>query len=322
MLLNLRNIKFHSLYRGPNVVISRHNSESNKKIAFDAFHSGDYIKATGYLTTLMKEQNSTDPSVLAALALCLCQIPAKASEAEALVKRACLIGNDATEFVLKQSHVLREIGKADQSVKLLSNLLKREPNNWEVHYQLGWALNRNWFRYSAGILHLNQAIELNPNYLDSYYWRGEGYYWLDTSPVKGDAFEWLELIENPGFDSSRKDFYLGLRSYHLKKYENALTHFNQAQIGWKLSTGSHDLDSWRGETYLAINDLDNAIVSFDKALSKNPVDALSLHGKGTAWQLQGKESEGQALLYKALEIDRLYFKLDYFREKVPIQKGV
>lgn len=56
-----------------------------------------------------------------------------------------------------KGHVLREVGKADLAVKLLTNVLKREPKNWELHYQLGWALNRNWMRYSAGILHLDEV---------------------------------------------------------------------------------------------------------------------------------------------------------------------
>jgi hypothetical protein len=68
----------------------------------DLFKAGQHVKAAELLTALMKEQNSTDPEVLGALAVCLCQIPSKFVEAEALAKKACYIGNDEAELVMQQ----------------------------------------------------------------------------------------------------------------------------------------------------------------------------------------------------------------------------
>jgi tetratricopeptide (TPR) repeat protein len=288
----------------------------SKKAAMDLFHKGHYFHASELFTTILA-QNSSDPEVLSSQALCICQLPARYAEAEKLVNVACSYGNDLAPFTIAKGHVLREIGKVPESVKLLTNLLKWEDDNWECHFELGWSLNKNWQRYSAGIIHLDKSLEINPDHLDTYYQRGEAYYWLDTCDE--NPFGWLERV-NSGY-SSRSDFYLGLNSYHQKDYSSAVTHFEKAQVGWKMYD-HHDLDSWRGEAFLAVNELDKAIVEFDKAIAKNPRDALSIHSKGETLRKQGKEAEGKELLNNAFEIDRLYFKHDYFRVKEPIQKGV
>lgn len=299
-----------------NLNLGFNKEHPSKKAAMDLFQKGHFFLASELFTTILA-QNSTDPEVLAAQALCICQLPARFAEAEKLVNVACSYGNDAAPFAIAKGHVLREIGKVPESVKLLTNLLKWEDRNWYCHFELGCSLNKNWGRYSAGMLHLDKSLELNPDFLDASYHRGEAYYWLDT--CNENPFEWLNRL-NSGH-SVRRDFYLGLNSYHQKDFRSAISHFEKAQVGWK-SYDNHDLDSWRGEAFLALNELDKALVEFDKALGKNPRDALSVHSKGEVLRKQGNDAEGKELQNKALEIDRLYFKQDYFRVKEPIQKGV
>lgn len=64
-----------------------------------------------------------------------------------------------------------------------------------------------------------------------------------------------------------------------------------------------------------------ALASFEKALSLNPTDALSLHGKGEVFEKRGDKAKALELKTQALTTDRLYWKSDYYRVKKPAYEG-
>jgi len=287
-------------------------SFSNKQTAFDLLEHGKINEASQIFAALMKER---DPDIVANQALCICQIPNRAAEAEGLAAKAVAMAPTDPKYQIIQSHVLREIGKADLAVKYLSVIVDFYPLDWSLHYALGRGLNRNWQRFGPAILSFDTSLSLKPGNPDAFYWRGEAQFWLDT--CEDDPFEWLQ---NKFDGYLRKPYYDGLRSFREGKFDTALKHFSEAPIAWRNDTS--DLWSWKGECELALGKFDAALASFEKALALNPNDALSLHGKGEVFTKQGDAKKGTEAKTLALEMNRLYWKTDYFRVKEPIQKGV
>jgi len=281
-----------------------------KQEGLDLMNKGKINEASQIFQQLV---NSGDPEVIANQALCICQIPSRAVEAESLAAKAVALAPDQPIYQVIQAHVLREVGKADLAVKNLL-ILQDFYVMWELQYALGRALNRNWQRYGPAIIAFNKSLELNPGNPDAYYWRGEAQFWLDS--CHDDPFEWMK-DEKYG-DNIRAPYYRGLKSYKEERFDTALGYFEETPIAWRNDTS--DVWSWKGEANLSLGKLDEALACFDKAVALNPADALSVHGQGAVWAKRG-DPKGQELQFKALEMNRLYWKSDYFRVKKPAIEG-
>lgn len=105
------------------------------------FKTGQYQKASELFSVVIKEQNSTDPEVLAAQAVCISRVPNRGPEAEALAKRACYIGNEAPQFVIKQVSLSSSRPKSSSRIVLDSHtsLMK-----FSFAHFVGSCLERSW----------------------------------------------------------------------------------------------------------------------------------------------------------------------------------
>jgi len=283
--------------------------------ADDLFHRGYYDEASTQYNTLYEEQPSNSLA-LAGKAVTLCYVPGKGADAEGLAQKAVAMAGPArvnAAVLVKQAHVQREIGKADVAVKTLDQAREYIAGDWQLDYEYGRSYHNNWARYGPAILSFNASLATHPQNTLALYWRGSALHWSE----RGDGFTWLsdESIAN----DARVDYFRGLKAWKQENYKEALSHFNTARYGRVLGNVS-ELESWKGEVYLKLGQIEDAHAAFDAALAINPADALSMHGKGDALTKLGKADEAKTWYIKALETDRLYHRSDYFRPKKPIMR--
>ena len=119
-------------------------------------------------------------------------------------------------------------GNIDNAIKAMGNSVSKDPNSWEVYYNVAWI----WFeqkKYYLALNSINTAIRNQPSFYRSYL-------------LKGFIFEQLEKYEN-GVEAlnkaileaekdKQKDFFLyEVRAelfFELKKYQEAISDYTQA----------------------------------------------------------------------------------------------
>eukprot|EP01127_Copromyxa_protea_P006371 TRINITY_DN161_c0_g1_i1.p1 TRINITY_DN161_c0_g1~~TRINITY_DN161_c0_g1_i1.p1 ORF type:complete len:324 (+),score=72.76 TRINITY_DN161_c0_g1_i1:29-1000(+) len=299
--------------RSLNGVRTQHHSRgysTQNVVASELVSKGLYKEALP-LYTVLAQQNPGNAEYLANKAICLAGHPDSAAEAEAVAAKAVSVSGSDPKILVKQAHVLREVGKAELAVKILDGVSRFLGNDVDWNFELGKSLNFNWARYGPAIMHFDKALELNPHHVDSMYWRGMALHWSG----RGDGFAWLTDANIAG--DARESFFKGLKSFREGNYQAALEHFENSTVGLRPHDDS-DVWSWRGEAHLALGNLDKALDSFNMALSLNAKDALSMHGIGEVYAKKGDKKSYEEWLTKAITTDRLYHKSDYFRQKVPI----
>ena len=165
--------------------------------------------------------------------------------------------------------------------------------------------------YEKSIIKFSEAIELNSNNAEPYYWRGNVYHSLNKyDQAIEDYNKAIELDPNDA-----NYFYLrGVVHYHLKKYEMAYFDANKAI---DLNPQNHDYRCLRNETedrfsrisysYIKIkNDLDQA----DKYFEENRlIEALNLYKKILDSDPDEKEFLGKDTMIRVNNIILKYKKI-------------
>ena len=115
---------------------------------------------------------------------------------------------------------LLDNGKTDEAIKVLDNILEKNPDSPEAHYLMGKALTakNNLF---AAVKHLEETIKVDEKYYDAYYLLGKNYakvnlmddaiknylVYYGVKPQASVAVEIAKIYENMGKQSLANDFY-------------------------------------------------------------------------------------------------------------------
>jgi len=159
-------------------------------------------------------------------------------KAQAAFERALSLQPDELAARIYMANMFTDTGRVEQAVPLLRAALKTNPNEAEIHWELGYA-----YRF-AGMLQesvsecerarqLDPGVKLNSSALNAYLYLGQYDRFLESLPRTDD----VPLIV----------FYRGFGEYYKKDWEQAEKHFDhafeldrsvmQAEIGKALSFG-------------------------------------------------------------------------------------
>jgi len=262
------------------------------------------------------EKEPTNIGMLRKQAITICTLPGRFEEANRLATKAIsLFGPLSAELWDAKGFVLRAGAKYEEALTCLDRAIQIQPQFAQGHWNKALCLNA-LRRFGPAVLSFDRSVELLPDVPEIDYGRGRALFFLGK---EDEAFRWMtdaRLSQAGG----REHFYRALRAYRNKAYEEALSYLGKATVGQNINAEDiSDLFSWKGECYLSLENFKEALASFDEALRLNPNDTLSLHGRGVALIALG-EAAGKAqteCFDRALALDPIYYKSDYFRIKEP-----
>lgn len=159
-------------------------------------------------------------------------------KAQEAFERALALQSDQIDARIYLANLFTDTGRVESAVPLLRQALKTNPNNAEIHWELGYAYRfagmlRESVLESDNARRLDPGVKLNSSTPNGYLYLGQYDAFLASLPKTND----FALIE----------FYRGLAKYYLKDWQEAAKHFDhalelepallQAQIGKALSLG-------------------------------------------------------------------------------------
>jgi tetratricopeptide (TPR) repeat protein len=167
-------------------------------------------------------------------------------------------------------------------------------------------------RREQAISYLNQAIELNSQYAEAFYNRGNRY--AERRQHERAIADYDRAIElDP--KCARALTNRGNARLALWQYAAALADYNRAiELSPKDAEAFHN----RGVAHARMGQPAEAIAAYNRAIELNPRFGAAYAGRGIAYAEQGKQAEARADLKKALELDHALRELvqsnsDYFR---------
>lgn len=140
--------------------------------AIPAFAEKDYEKAIEYFLLCTR----ADPSKAEAfnsLGLCYGLI-AKPEEAVGALKKAVELNPEKVDYLTNLSSAYLDLGDIEKATEILYILGEKEPNNADVQYKVARALHLHK-EIDKAIEKYKKVIELDPEYLDAYYYLGSTY---------------------------------------------------------------------------------------------------------------------------------------------------
>jgi DNA-binding winged helix-turn-helix (wHTH) protein/TolB-like protein len=140
-------------------------------------------------------------------------------KAQAAFEQALTLQPDELDARIYMANMFTDTGRVEQAVPLLRGALKTNPNQAEIHWELGYA-----YRF-AGMLQesvaecerarqLDPGVKLNSSALNAYLYLGQYDRFLESLPKTDD----VPLIV----------FYRGFGEYYEKNWEEAKKHFDHA----------------------------------------------------------------------------------------------
>lgn len=295
----------------------KQDEETSKAIdkAIDFYLQGNVTEAIKVLQPRLSKSRN-DFYLLKQYASLVAPIPGRYNEAYTRISQAIAVAPKKEKPLLWaiKAFVHCMANQYDQAIVCAVHAVETGPRESRVHTSMAMtlaAINK----HEDALYYYNQASRLAENdpWID--YLKGRSLYILNQ---KEEAYRWLQntKIEHCPL---RSKFYVGVREYRNKCYSSALANFEQAVTGtcWNVED-KYDVISWKGECYLAMNNPEQALENFDKAIVQYTSDALSYHGKGEAFLLLGNNKDAQISFEKARSINPLYHESDYLRVKNPI----
>ena len=176
------------------------------------------------------------------------------------------------------------------------------------HYEAGLR-NLNAKKLQGAYWEFEYASHLDPGAGKVHYALGHVYYLMHD--YKDARTEFKKSME--GTDRKAASYnYLGLISYDEKKYHEAIRYFQKALADPLYRTPEHPLVNL-GQTYLALNDPDNALEAFSKAILRNGQDVAAHFWLGkllmTRGDYNGALLEFSTVVRIAPQFPRPYYEL-------------
>lgn len=157
-------------------------------------------------------------------------------------------------------------------------------------------------KYIEAISNFNKAIELNPDCLDAYYYRGNLFY--DSKEYEKAIADFNKVIElNPVLEEPYNN--RGTSFHALKNYEKAIADFNKAI---ELNPQSVQAYNNRGSSFSDLNKYEKAIADYNKVIMLKPDYAQAYNNRGNSFYALKEYEKAVADYNKAIELKPDYMK--------------
>ena len=170
---------------------------------------------------------------------------------------------------------LHKLGKLKEAKIIYEELLKLNPNQFEVLHLLG-TLEAQIGNFNKSIELLQKAIYINPNHWDSYSNLGNAFIEINEFNLAIENYD-KSIILNP--DNANDYCYRGFAFYRLNRPKEALS-----SIAHALEIKSDFVLAllFYGNSQLSLGEIGEAIVTFNKAIFMEPYNPVCHMSLGTA----------------------------------------
>ena len=169
--------------------------------------------------------------------------------------------NDYKSY-FKITKLLNELGKKDEAIQMLENLIKTKPDCYDASILLGELLcEQEKFKEAAKVY--NEALRYNPNDFDLFYNLGIVYTRLSDFQMAKEMYERAAAINHRMY---AVNYNLGLIVFIQKDYDLAERYFVKAMDGEYEAEAYYAL----AKIYIRKNDKDKAIIFLNKAIELEP----------------------------------------------------
>ncbi|PNZ28179.1 TPR domain protein [Staphylococcus petrasii] len=191
---------------------------------------------------------------------------------------------NVVENYINAGIVLADAGEVEKAERFFQKAITIDDKNGAVYYNLA-NLYYNQDRYQEAIKLYQLALKHDMDKVDTNYMIGMAFNQLDSHR---EAMPFLmtaaELDEN---NDAEVQFQYGLVLCHLELFKEAIKQLNKV-----LTIDSKHVDALYNlglATYMETENVDEAIVYFDKAIEIDPKHLLSQHAKQTFQSLKAQE---------------------------------
>ncbi len=169
--------------------------------------------------------------------------------------------------------------------------------------------------FDRAIADFNQALGINPNYVEAYSNRGGAYQKKgDFDQAMADYNQALMISSN----SAEAYYNRGSAYYEKGNLDQAMADFNQALVIDPNYAGTYYA---RGTVYMDKGDFDQAMADYNQALMISSNSAEAYYNRGSAYYEKGNLDQAMADFNQALVIDPNYAGTYYARGTVYMDKG-
>ncbi|MEM7476790.1 MAG: tetratricopeptide repeat protein [Planctomycetota bacterium] len=202
-------------------------------------------------------------------------------------------GNQETDDVLKNAAALNDLGRFSEAASLLQK--PDLESNARAQYLTGIALE-NTGRLDEAVQAYSKCLEMEPNNSDALNNRAVVLGKLGKYDEAIQDFEkTVELNESDSLAWAN----LGLALHSVEKYEAAIEKYNKAE---ELTTDS-EIPFQRGNTHLALGNLQSALADFDKAVAADVEFALAHYKRAVVLIAREQFLEAAQALANAKQFD-------------------
>jgi tetratricopeptide (TPR) repeat protein len=223
-------------------------------------------------------------------------------KAQAAFEKALALQPELIDARIYLANFFTDTGRVEQSVPLLREALKTNPEHAEVHWELGYAyrfagMSKESAAECERARELDPVVKLNSSALNAYLYLGEYEKFLQTLPQTDETAFIL--------------FYRGFAEYHQKNLPAAAQHFDrsfeldptllQAQVGKALS---YEI------SHQSLKGLDLLHETESKIKDRGVSDSEAIYKIAQAYAVLGDRVSAIRML--AVSIDKGFFAYPYF----------
>jgi tetratricopeptide (TPR) repeat protein len=196
---------------------------------------------------------------------------------------------------LSMAAVYRGMGRLDQAIEELRNVIHTQPHADEAHRHLGQALIDTGKR-AEGMAEIQEAIRLRPHYWAHHHTLGVAHY---TVGSYRDAIRCFRRVTELQPDSAWGYHMLGTTYHAMDDTASAIPNYERA-----IQLGNAKAYANLGLIYLVDRRYENAARSFREALKREPASAMTHHNLGEAYSQMGQRSQAEAQFREALRLSK------------------
>lgn len=216
--------------------------------------------------------------------------------AEEELKFALVLHPEYADLNFHLGVVLYRRGKHSDSTPLFRKALSINPAYAKAMIYLG--LSRLRQDDAGGMMHIREAVEIQPAYADAIYLRANEAW---EAGEADEAATLLEELAETDIDASTHLLERGLEFLRESMFAEASEALREAVA---LHPNYADLRNYLGQSYLWQDMTDLAIAQFQKAIEINPSFVGAHMNLASAYERDGRIDEARAELTRALKINR------------------